>query len=89
MLLRNFGVTGKHKLKCKWRPFPYLIVEKLPNLPVYKIKPESGMGAEKTVHRNHLLPIGYLVRLPVDDSADESQLKRVKRAQPHKTDNQV
>ncbi|XP_073711543.1 uncharacterized protein [Misgurnus anguillicaudatus] len=67
VLLRNFGVKGKHKLKCKWRSSPYVVVEKLPNLPVYKIKPERGMGAEKTIHRNHLLPIGYLVRLPVDE----------------------
>lgn len=89
VLLRNFSVTGKHKLKCKWRPLPYFIVEKLPNLPVYKIKPERGMGAKKTVHRNHLLPIGYLVRLPVDDGVDDSQQRPVTRAQQQKTKNEV
>ncbi|RVE74756.1 hypothetical protein OJAV_G00024780 [Oryzias javanicus] len=81
VLLRNFGVTGKHKLKCKWRPSPYIVVEKLPNLPVYRIKPERGMGAEKTIHRNHLLPIGYLVRLPDDQSEDATQPRPVTRAQ--------
>ena len=81
VLLRNFGVQGKHKLKCKWRPSPYVVVEKLPNLPVYKIKPERGMGAEKTVHRNHLLPIGYLVRLPVDDGEEKSQQRPLTRSQ--------
>lgn len=30
VLLRNFGVTGKHKLKCKWRPSPYIVVENYP-----------------------------------------------------------
>ncbi|XP_054862316.1 uncharacterized protein LOC129347852 [Amphiprion ocellaris] len=89
VLLRNFGVTGKHKLKCKWRPLPYVVVEKLPNLPVYKIKPESGMGAGKTVHRNHLLPIGYLVRFPVEDDEEETKKSPVTRAQQQKSREQV
>lgn len=89
VLLRNFGVTGKHKLKCKWRPSPYIVVEKLPNLPVYKIKPERGMGAEKTIHHNHLLPIGYLVRLPGDESEVEPQRRPVTRAFQQKTKEQV
>lgn len=81
VLLRNFGVQGKHKLKCKWRPLPYVVVEKLPNVPVYKIKPERGMGVEKTIHRNHLLPIGYLVRLPVDDGEEQPPQRHVTRSQ--------
>lgn len=32
VLLKNFGVTGKQKLKAKWRPMPYLIVDKSPCL---------------------------------------------------------
>lgn len=80
VLLRNLGVTGKHKLKCKWLPSPYIVMEKLPNLPVYKIKPERGMGAEKTIHRNHLLPIGYLVRIPVDEGEVGAQHRPVTRA---------
>lgn len=89
VLLRNFGVQGKHKLKCKWRPSPYVVVDKLPNLPVYKIKPERGMGAEKTVHRNHLLPIGYLVRLPVDDGEEEPQQRPATRSQQQKLKEQT
>lgn len=72
MLLRNYGVTGKHKLKDKWRSMPYIVVGKMPNLPVYQVKPERGTGVVKTVHRNHLLPIGYLVRLPSE--SDEPEL---------------
>lgn len=85
VLLRNFGVTGKQKLKCKWRSSPYIVMEKLPNLPVYKIKPERGMGAEKTIHRNHLLPIGYLVRIPVDEREVGPQQRLVTRAFQQKT----
>ncbi|KAI3354871.1 hypothetical protein L3Q82_004669 [Scortum barcoo] len=32
----------------------------MPNLPVYKVKPETGGGGVKTLHRDHLLPIGQL-----------------------------
>lgn len=72
VLLRNFGVTGKHKLKDKWRSLPYIVVGKMPNLPVYQVKPERGTGSVKTVHRNHLLPIGHLVRL--SEEGDDPQL---------------
>lgn len=85
VLLRNFGVTGKHKLKCKWRSSPYIVIEKLPNLPVYKIKPERGMGAEKTIHRNHLLPIGYLVRIAGDENEVGLQQRPASRALRQKT----
>lgn len=34
----------------------------MPNLPVYKVKPERG-GGVKTIHRDHLLPIGQSVRM--------------------------
>lgn len=65
VLVLNLGLTGKHKLQDKWNPLPYLVIEKLPNLPVYRVKPERVLGVVKTLHRDHLLPIGYLVRMPV------------------------
>lgn len=80
VLLKNFGVSGKHKLKNKWRTAPYVVLDKMPRLPVYRVKPEKGRGVEKTVHRNHLLPIGYLVRLP-NDSEPELFDRPVTRSQ--------
>ncbi|KAL3992407.1 methyl-CpG-binding domain protein 2 [Sarotherodon galilaeus] len=80
VLLKNFGVTGKHKLKNKWRTAPYVVLDKMPHLPVYRVKPEKGLGVEKTVHRNHLLPIGYLVRLS-NDSEPELFGRPVTRSQ--------
>ncbi|XP_077388164.1 retrovirus-related Pol polyprotein from transposon 412 [Festucalex cinctus] len=64
VLIRNVGLTGKHKLQDRWKSIPYVVLQQLPNLPVYKVKPEQGPGSVKTLHRDHLLPIGYLVRLP-------------------------
>lgn len=64
VLTRALGVLGKHKLKEKWNLQPYVVVGKLPNLPVYRVKSEEGRSLVKTLHRDHLLPIGFLVRMP-------------------------
>ncbi|CAM4573172.1 unnamed protein product [Caretta caretta] len=66
VLLRNLGIAGKHKIADRWKAIPYLVMEKLGDLPVYKIKPEDGPGQIKTVHRNLLLPVGELVSTPCE-----------------------
>ncbi|KAL6478149.1 hypothetical protein MHYP_G00139840 [Metynnis hypsauchen] len=81
VLLRNFHVTGKHKLRNKWRTMPYLVTGKMDNLPVYQVKPESGGGEVKTIHRNHLLPIGSLVRMPEDTDLPSTPQRCVTRLQ--------
>uniref|UniRef100_A0A3B1IUI3 Gypsy retrotransposon integrase-like protein 1 n=3 Tax=Astyanax mexicanus TaxID=7994 RepID=A0A3B1IUI3_ASTMX len=71
VLVRALGSTGKQKLKDKWNSVPYTVVEKMPNIPVYRVKPERGVGVPRTLHRDHLLPIGCLMRLSnVSDIAD-------------------
>lgn len=64
VLLKNWGLKGKHKLQTKWSPVPYVVVGRMPNLPVFKVRQEDGRGGLKTIHRDHILPIGELVRLP-------------------------
>ncbi len=80
VLIRNLGITGKHKLKDRWNPLPYQVIGKLPNLPVYRVKPEWGPGIVKTLHRDHLLPIGYMVRLPVISQEPTKRQRPVTRA---------
>ncbi|KAK0147303.1 hypothetical protein N1851_013277 [Merluccius polli] len=69
----------------------------LPIVPVYEVKPECGPGSVKTLHRDHLLPIGYLVRMPhsaakatknTEPSVTRSQTirKRQKNPQPESAD---
>ncbi len=87
VLLRNLAVTGKNKLGDKWNSVPYLVVEQLKNLPVYRLKPESGMGNIRTLHRDHILPIGDEVRLlaPAQSmdhlTPTETRARSVKRKQ--------
>lgn len=65
VLLKNWGLKGKHKLQTRWSPIPYQVVGKMPNLPVYQLKKENGSGRLKTIHRDHILPIGQHVKLPI------------------------
>ncbi|KAI4883695.1 hypothetical protein NFI96_009130 [Prochilodus magdalenae] len=81
VLIRNVGLTGKHKLQDRWKSIPYVVVGRLPNLPVYRVRPENGYGVVKTLHRDHLLPIGYLVRMPRTETRVDHPQKPTTRTQ--------
>ena len=89
VLLRNLGLKGKHKLESRWSPVPYIVMGKMPNLPVYKVKPEDGRGGVKTLHRDHLLPIGQFVRMPTAEAEDNSHVKPRTRAETHRRSKKV
>lgn len=54
VLTRNVGLKGKNKLADKWDEPIYIVKEKIPDLPVYKVKTEGSRM--RTLHRNMLLP---------------------------------
>uniref|UniRef100_A0A3Q2NZR7 Integrase catalytic domain-containing protein n=1 Tax=Fundulus heteroclitus TaxID=8078 RepID=A0A3Q2NZR7_FUNHE len=81
VLLKNLGLHGKHKLQSRWNSLPYVIMEKLPDLPVYRVKPESGMGKLRTIHRDNILPIGSLVRISEELDVPEKPNRAVTRSQ--------
>uniref|UniRef100_A0AAY4AM26 Gypsy retrotransposon integrase-like protein 1 n=1 Tax=Denticeps clupeoides TaxID=299321 RepID=A0AAY4AM26_9TELE len=84
VLLRNLGLRGKHKLESRWSPDPYVVVGKMPNIPVFKIKREDGTRGIKTIHRDHLLPIGQLVRIPSTSIVDNSLSRPRTRRKSHR-----
>ena len=88
VLVRNLGITGKHKLQDRWNSLPYVVIAKLPNLPVYRVKPERGTGVVKTLHRDHLLPIGYLVRMSAPSDRTVQPKRPVTRAQQTRCENE-
>ena len=61
VLLRNVGLQGTHKEADKWSQDVYVVVEQ-PNsdIPVYEVKPETGSGRARVLHRNLLLPMPCL-----------------------------
>ncbi|XP_062372262.1 retrovirus-related Pol polyprotein from transposon 412 isoform X1 [Sardina pilchardus] len=81
VLLKNLGLKGKHKLQSRWNSLPYVVVEKLPDLPVYRVRPESGMGKLRTIHRDNILPIGSLVRISDEQEAQIPVNRPVTRTQ--------
>ena len=81
VLLKNLGLRGKHKLDSRWSSTPYVVIGKLPNLPVYRLKPEDGNSRVKTMHRDHLLPISQSLRLRKDNNNEEATVKSKTRAQ--------
>lgn len=81
VLIKNLGLTGKHKLQDRWNSLPYIVVKKLPDLPVYRLKPERGSGGIQTLHRDHLLPIGESVRFTTQDENKQDPRRPVTRTQ--------
>lgn len=70
VLVKILSFDGKHKISDKFEEQIYEVIEQpRPDIPVFRIK--SGSGVEKTLHRNHLLPIGKR-----DDSANAHERPR-------------
>lgn len=65
VLIRNVKIRGKHKISDKWESAIYVVVTRTGALPVYTVKPESKDGPLRTLHRDLLLPCGYL---PAEES---------------------
>ena len=58
--MRNVQIRGKHKLADKWEPNMHIVVKRAGDLPVYTVKPEGKDGPRCTLHRDLLLPCGFL-----------------------------
>ena len=58
VLVKVLAFEGKHKIQDRFENDMYTVIEQ-PNehIPVYKVKAETS-GAIRTLHRNHLFPIG-------------------------------
>ncbi|KAK7925830.1 hypothetical protein WMY93_008140 [Mugilogobius chulae] len=78
VLVRNVRIRGKHKLEDKWEPDIYVVIKCAGDLPVYTVKPEAREGPTRTLHRDLLLPCGFL---PAKLHAEVSRSAPVRR--PH------
>lgn len=84
VLLRNLGLQGKHKLADRWASKLYVVESQMPNLPVFRLKPEDGDGPIKILHRNHLLPLGKRICPDSVSNADPTPTRRVLRQRRQK-----
>lgn len=77
VLVRNVNIRGKHKLADRWERAIHVVVKRINEGPVYVVKPERGSGPHRTLHRDLLLPCGFL---PFDVAPEEeSEIKETKR----------
>uniref|UniRef100_A0A3P9JPF0 Gypsy retrotransposon integrase-like protein 1 n=1 Tax=Oryzias latipes TaxID=8090 RepID=A0A3P9JPF0_ORYLA len=66
VLVRNVRLRGKHKLQDKWEQGVYKVIKRAGELPVYTVQPENHDGPSRTLHRDLLLPCGFLPACPDD-----------------------
>lgn len=74
VLVRNVRLRGKHKLADRWEPTVYIVVKRAGTLPVYTVKPEHRDQPVRTLHRDLLLPCGFLPALVEAPSAKPKKL---------------
>ena len=60
VLVRRVGHLMKSKIDDRWEDEVYIISSRKGELPVYSVRRESGDGPTRTLHRNLLLPIGWV-----------------------------
>ena len=61
VLVRSVGLKGMQKLADRWSAEVYVVVDQPhEDIPVYRVKQETGRGGCKTLHRNLLLPVQNL-----------------------------
>ncbi|XP_051800354.1 uncharacterized protein LOC127532555 [Acanthochromis polyacanthus] len=73
VLVRNVRLRGKHKIADKWEPNIYVVIKKAGHLPVYTVRPEHTEKPVRTLHRDLLLPCGYL---PATSQLQPASVKR-------------
>lgn len=76
VLVRNLRLRNKHKLADRWEHTVYVVTKQMGDLPVYTLKPEIGNGPQRTLHRDLLLPCGFLTGAEVEDSEPISKTQR-------------
>ena len=61
VLVKTLAFDGRHKLADRYEEDAYIVLKQPnPDIPVFEVQKENGEGRKRTLHRNHLLPIGSL-----------------------------
>jgi len=91
VLVRILAFEGKHKLSNKWEEDVYVVASQPnPDVPVYILYRETDASKRpRTLHRNHLLPVGSVPAGTLRDQEDatpEAKQKRTRAATKSRDD---
>ena len=82
VLVKNTRLRGKHKLADRWEQEVFVVVKQLgDDFPVYEVKPETGDGPTRTLHRNMLLPCRFSSSVQDEPAVQPKYVKPVTRQQ--------
>ena len=76
VLVKKLGFRLDSKVSDRWEKSVYVVLSKKSDMPVYTVQDEVGLGPQRTLHRNHLLPIGML-----DSEFSKRQVSKTKADQ--------
>ncbi len=76
VLVRNVRLRGKQKLADKWEQDVHVVVRKVRDLPVYSVQPEGKGGPLRTLHRDLLLPCGFLQPTKSEEQPKQRVVRR-------------
>ncbi|XP_030582401.1 uncharacterized protein LOC115778497 [Archocentrus centrarchus] len=85
VLVRNVRLRGKNKLADKWEADIHVVVRRAGDLPVYVVKPESKEGPSRTLHRDLLLPCGFLP-VAIEEIREPKSIRRPRTRQTANTE---
>lgn len=92
VLVRNVNIRGKHKLADRWEQKIHVVVRRIKDSPVYVVKPEAGEGPQRTLHRDLLLPCGFLPVAEIREHSspiDTSKKRRLRDKTARNTQEEV
>lgn len=88
VLVRNLRLRSKHKLADRWEPTVYVVQKRAGELPVYTVCPEGQDGPLRTLHRDLLLPCGFLSE-PAEEMVQPKSTRRPRTRQTSKQVNEL
>ncbi|KAJ7994978.1 hypothetical protein DPEC_G00255140 [Dallia pectoralis] len=83
VLVRNVRLRGKHKLADRWESDVYVVQRQSGDVPVYVVRPETRDGPQRTLHRDLLLPCGFLPMTSTESKTNPSKAVRRPRTRQH------
>ena len=75
---------GPGRLRSHWENEVYIVVDKRVDVPVYTVRPESGEGEKRVLHRNPFIePTNNYDVVSQQADSNENQIKKKSSTKPH------